>query len=175
MSVVTQGDSDASMPMGRALPYDAEVVLDVLVDAPQAAVWDALTDWERQGEWMLGTTVRSTGRGGDSPGRGVGAGLEAFTGVGPLGFLDTMVITLWDPPWRCEVLHTGRVVRGTGVFEVLSLPSDRSRLVWSEQLVLPLGWAGRLGFPLVAPVFAAGVNASLRKLARAVEAEQAGA
>ncbi len=84
-----------------------------------------------------------------------------------------MVITLWEPPRRCEVLHTGRVVQGTGVFEVLELPGDRARLVWSEQLVLPLGVVGRLGFPVVAPAFKAGVAASLKKLARAVEAEHA--
>ncbi len=157
--------------LDRPLPYDAEVVVDVVVHAPVAAVWEAVTDWDRQGEWMLGTTVRSTGRGGDGNGRGVGAGLEAFTGVGRLGFLDTMVITWWDPPRRCEVLHTGRVVRGTGVFEVLALPGDRSRLVWSEQLVLPLGRLGRFGFPIVAPAFSAGVKHSLARLGRAVEAE----
>ena len=155
------------------LPHDAEVVVDVLVDAPPEAVWAAITDWDRQSEWMLGTTVRATGRGGDGHGHGVGAGLEAFTGIGRMGFLDTMVITLWEPPHRCEVLHTGRVVRGTGVFEVLALPGERSRLVWSEQLVLPLGRLGRAGFPVVAPALKAGVAASLKKLAQAVENEHA--
>ena len=135
--------ASASSPLSdEPLPHDAEVVVDVVVDAPVEAVWAAITDWERQSEWMVGTTVRATGRGGDGRGHGVGAGIEAFTGVGRVGFLDTMVITLWDPPRRCEVLHTGRVVQGTGVFEVLELPGDRARLVWSEQLVLPLGRAG---------------------------------
>jgi hypothetical protein len=163
-------EPEQPLALDRPLPYDAEVVLDVVVQAPVTAVWEAVTDWDRQGEWMVGTTVRSTGRNG----RGVGAGLEAFTGVGRFGFLDTMVITLWDPPRRCEVLHTGRVVRGTGVFEVLALPGDRARLVWSEQLVLPLGRVGRLGFPVVAPLFSAGVKHSLTRLGRAVEADWAG-
>ncbi len=161
----------ASLLSDGPLPHDAEVIIDVLVEAPVEAVWAAITDWERQGEWMLGTTVRSTGRGGDGQGHGVGAGIEAFTGVGKLGFLDTMIITLWDPPRRCEVLHTGRVVKGTGVFEVLALPGNRARLVWSEQLILPLGRLGKLGFPVVAPAFKAGVASSLKKLARDVEAE----
>ncbi len=160
--------------MNEPLPYDSEVVVDVVVDAPVERVWEAITDWERQSDWMLGTTVRATGRGGDGSGHGVGACLEAFTGVGKVGFLDTMVITLWEPPHRCEVLHTGRVVRGTGVFEVVELPGDRARLVWSEQLVLPLGALGKLGFPAVAPAFKAGVATSLRKLARAVEEEHRG-
>jgi hypothetical protein len=117
---------------------------------------------------MLGTTVRAT----DQDGVGVGGGIEAFTGVGRLGFLDTMVITEWDPPRRCVVDHTGRVVRGLGVFEVFALPDGRSRFVWSEELDLPLGVLGRLGWPLVRPGFAWGVRRSLEALARDVEREQ---
>jgi hypothetical protein len=146
----------------------AEITIDVIVDAPPEAVWDAVTDWPRQSEWMLGTTVRAT----EQDGVGVGGGIEAFTGVGRLGFLDTMVITEWDPPRRCVVDHTGRVVRGLGVFEVFALPDGRSRFVWSEELDLPLGVLGRLGWPLVRPGFAWGVRRSLEALARDVEREQ---
>jgi Polyketide cyclase / dehydrase and lipid transport len=145
-----------------------EITIDVVVDAPPEAVWDAVTDWSRQSEWMLGTTVRAT----DRDGVGVGGGIEAFTGVGRLGFLDTMVITEWDPPRRCVVDHTGRVVRGLGVFEVFALPDGRSRFVWSEGLDLPLGALGRLGWPLVRPGFTWGVRRSLEALARDVEREQ---
>ncbi len=38
-----------------------ELAVPVEVDAPAAVVWDYVTDWERQGEWMLGTRVRVTG------------------------------------------------------------------------------------------------------------------
>jgi Polyketide cyclase / dehydrase and lipid transport len=143
----------------------ADLVVGVEVAAPPQAVWDALVDWDRQGDWMLGTRVRGTVH----AGVGVGAGIEAFTGVGRVGFLDTMVITVWDPPHRCDVEHTGRLIRGSGVFEVLSLPTG-SRLVWTERLELPLGWAGRIGWPVVRPLVAAGVRRSLRNLARQVEA-----
>jgi hypothetical protein len=146
----------------------AEITVDVIVDADQQAVWDAVTDWPRQSEWMLGTSVRAT----VADGIGVGGGIEAFTGVGRVGFLDTMVITEWDPPRRCVVEHTGRVVRGLGVFEVLALPDGRSRFVWSEVLDLPLGVLGRLGWPLVRPGFAWGVRRSLEVLAREVEREE---
>jgi uncharacterized protein YndB with AHSA1/START domain len=142
------------------------VRVDVLVEAPVEAVWAAVVDWDRQSEWILGTTVRATTNGG----LGLGACVEAYTGVGPLGFLDTMVITEWEPPVRCIVLHTGRVVRGTGAFEVFALPGGRSRFVWSEQLDLPLGRLGRLGWPLARPALMAGVRASLSRLARTVEA-----
>jgi hypothetical protein len=147
----------------------ARIAVDVMVAAPPQLVWDAITDWPRQSEWMLGTTVRAT----DLGGVGVGGGIEAFTGVGKAGFLDTMVITEWDPPRRCVVRHTGAVVKGLGIFEVIALPGNRSRFVWAEELDLPLGVLGRLGWPLVRPGFAWGVRRSLNKLARDIEQEHA--
>jgi hypothetical protein len=147
----------------------ARVAVDVTVDAPQQAVWDAVTQWARQSDWMLGTTVRATTQGGV----GVGGGIEAWTGVGRLGFLDTMVVTEWEPPCRCVVRHTGRVVRGDGIFEVVALPDGRTRFVWSEVLDLPLGAVGRLGWPIVKPALVAGVRLSLRRLAADVAAEAA--
>lgn len=136
----------------------AEITLSVDVDAAPAVVWDALVDWDRQGEWMLLTKV--------SGGHGKGEAIEAYTGKRPLGFLDTMTITDWQPGRRCEVLHTGRVVKGTAAFEIEPLPGDRARFVWTEWLVLPLGPVGEWGFRLVRPVFVAGIRHSLRKFAR---------
>jgi uncharacterized protein YndB with AHSA1/START domain len=157
------------VPEANAAGRPALIAVDVIVDAPVEAVWAAVVDWDRQSEWVLGTRTRATTNGGV----GLGGGIEAFTGVlGRLGFLDTMVITEWVPPHRCAVLHTGRVVRGEGFFEVFKLPGDRSRFVWSERLALPLGMVGRLGWPVIKPALAAGVRMSLNKLARAVEAEQ---
>ncbi len=150
----------------------ATLVLTVDVDAPVEQTWAGATDWAGQGEWMLGTDVRPTARGG----HGVGAGLEAFTGLVlgrlRLGFLDTMKITLWEPPHRCHVLHTGRVVRGTGAFEVEPRGTG-STFVWREDLELPLGLLGRLGWRLVRPLFAYGVRLSLKRFARWVETGRA--
>lgn len=140
----------------------AELVLSVDVDAPPAAVWAAITDWAGQGEWMLGTRVRATTEDG---GQCVGGRLEAWTGLGRIGFLDTMTITAWEPPYRCVVRHTGRVVRGAGVFEVAELPGQRSRFTWAEWLDLPLGVLGQAGFVLARPLFAASVRFSLRRFA----------
>ncbi|GAA1307321.1 SRPBCC family protein [Saccharothrix xinjiangensis] len=124
--------------------------LRVRVDAPATRTWAALTDWDRQGEWMLGTRVRVTA--GD--GAGVGSELSAFTGIGRLGFTDTMRVTAWEPPVRCAVDHTGRLVRGTGEFLVLPR-GPRSELVWAEDVALPLNLA-----------FAPGVKLSLLRFAR---------
>lgn len=147
----------------------ASLELTVDVAAPVEQTWEGATDWARQGEWMLGTKVRGTAQ----DGVGVGGGIEAFTGVGKLGFLDTMTITVWEPPYRCHVLHTGRVVKGTGEFEVRERPGGGSTFVWREELELPLGLLGRLGWPVVKPLFAAGVKQSLKKFARWVETGRA--
>ena len=99
------------------------LVLDVLVDADAATVFRAFTDWRAQGRWMVGTDVRPV----VGDGHGVGARLEAWSGLGRFGFLDTMVITEWDDDRRVVVEHTGNVVRGSGVMEVFGLPHGRSR------------------------------------------------
>jgi Polyketide cyclase / dehydrase and lipid transport len=145
------------------------LVRSVLVDAPPERVFAALVDWETQGQWMLGTRVESQGSA-----AGAGGRLSAFTGVGRVGFLDTMEITEWEPPRLVRVRHTGEVVRGDGVFEVLALPDGRSRFVWREELDLPLGALGRLGYAVVRPVFAAGVDRSLRRFAALVERGELG-
>ena len=130
----------------------------VEVDAEPRAVWDLLVDWKRQGEWMALTRVEG--------GHGPGARVRAFTGVGPVGFVDTMEVTGWEPTWRCLVRHTGRVVRGTGSFTVEPLPRRRSRFLWAEELDLPFGALGRLGWTIARPVLRAGVEHSLARFAR---------
>ena len=139
--------------------------LDVLVRAPAEAVFAALIDWEGQGDWMLGTRVRVSRGDGVS----VGSELTAVTGLGSKGVVDTMEITRFDPGERVDVLHTGRIVRGTGTMEVLALPGGLGRFVWSEQLDIPLGRVGRWGWPLVRPAFRWGVERSLTSFARLVE------
>ena len=140
----------------------AELVVTQVVEAPAPQVWELLTDWDRHDRWMLFTRAEG--------GRAEGESISAFTGVGPVGFLDTMTITVWEPPHRAVVRHTGRVVRGSGAFEVEALAAARSRVVWSEWIELPLGLLGRLGWPLVRPVLRQLVQVSLRRLARQVEA-----
>jgi len=148
-----------------------ELTVPVDVDAPVEAVWQTVTDWPGQGEWMLGTRVEVEGGG---EGRHLGARLRAITGVGPLGFADTMEIVEWEPPRRCVVRHTGKVVRGEGVFEVVPLGQDRARFLWYELLDLPLGVVGALGFKVVAPVFRLGIARSLAAMARQCEAAHRG-
>ena len=153
-----------------------ELVLSVEVAAPPAQVWAALVDWESQGEWMLLTDVRTEDGEGQVPGaQGVGGRLAARTGVPlpggrRLGVLDTMLITAWEPPRRVDVRHLGKVVRGTGTFEVVPRGESASTFVWTESLDRPLGRVGELGWPLARPVMAAGVRLSLKRFAAYAEA-----
>jgi Polyketide cyclase / dehydrase and lipid transport len=142
----------------------AELVVTQDVNAPAQRVWSALVDWELHGEWMLLTRA--------SGGAAVGESIEAFTGIGRFGFLDRMTIVAWEPPHRAVVRHTGRVLRGSGAFEVRELAPQRSTVVWSEWIDLPLGALGRAGWPLVRPIVGFGVSFSLRRLARYVEADR---
>jgi hypothetical protein len=147
----------------------AEIALSVDVAAPPELVFDALTDWTGQGEWLAGTNVRVS-RG---DGRSVGSRILARTAVGPLGFDDPMEITGWDRPRRVQVHHLGRVVKGDGVFEVEALADGTSRFHWVEWLEVPLGRLGLVGFTVVRPLVARGILPSLRAFGRWAEQRQA--
>jgi len=138
----------------------AELVLTQVVEAPAERVFEVLTDWSVHDRWMLFTRAE-----GDNA---EGGEIRAFTGVGRLGFLDTMTITVWEPPRRAVVRHTGKVVRGSGAFEVEDLGNGRSRVVWSEWILLPLGALGQLAWPVARIPLRLLLQASLRRLARYV-------
>ena len=142
-----------------------ELVERIDVDAPPEQVWAALTTWTRQGEWMVATDVRTVA----GPAQGVGGRLAARTGL-PLpggrhvGLLDTMVITKWDPPRLVEVQHTGRLVRGPGIFRI-EPRGAASTFVWTERLYLPYGLLGVVGWVLGKPFALIGIRWSLRRFA----------
>lgn len=148
----------------------SDVAVSVEVAAPAGTTWLALTDWERQSEWILGTDVRVV----SGNGRSIGSRIEAFTGVGGFGVTDTMEITTWEPPVRCTVRHLGRVVRGTGAFHVQARGPQRSAFVWSEELDLPFGPVGKAGWLLAKPAFALGLRRSLDNFARFAESYEVG-
>lgn len=142
----------------------ARLRVEVPVQASPERVWAAVTDWPRQSEWIVGTKVWVA----DGDGRSVGSRISAYTGARPLGVLDTMTVTAWEPPRRVEVLHDGKLLRGPGAIEVR--PSGAgSVLSWSEDLDLPLGVVGAAGWRIVRPLVSAGFRRSLRGLARSVE------
>jgi carbon monoxide dehydrogenase subunit G len=150
------------------MAHRVEVAVEVA--APAEVTWAVLTDWERQSEWFVMTQTQSLGPTG---GHAVGEEIHGYTGIGRLGFLDTMVIEDWDPPYRCTVRKTGRVVRGGAEFVVEPLPRERCRVIYRIDPQLPFGRLGSLGWPLVREVTAAFFRRSLSNLARLVETEYA--
>jgi len=135
----------------------------VAIAAPPGAVFEAVSDWEAQSEWVAFTTVTV-----EPGGHRVGERLTAVTKLAGVGVADPMEVTRWEPPHRVDVRHLGRVVRGTGTFRVEPAPGG-AWVTWAEDLDLPLGAAGRLGFAAIRPAFTLMLRRSLRKLARQVE------
>lgn len=126
--------------------------------APVERVWAAIADWPAQGEWMLATRVDVI-----EDHNGVGTKIAAFTGAFVqrewLGIWDLMEVTAWEPPHRCEVLHYGRWLRGSGFFHLEAIGPEQTRFTWNEEL------SG--AFAIVAkPGLAIGVWLSLRRFAR---------
>ena len=133
------------------------IAMSLVIKAPIEKVWAALADWESQGDWMLQTRVDVT----SEIREGVGTTIAAFTGIGNLGVMDHMVVTSWQPPHICDVLHTGKIIKGTGRFELVVIDAEITRFNWSEEILAP-----RAIFLLIAPGLYAGVRISLTKLGR---------
>ena len=142
------------------------------VAAPASVVWDYITDWPRQGEWVPMTRVEVVDRS-----TGLGGSIRAWTGLGKVGFWDPMTITAWerlpDGGGRCEVLHLGKLVRGEGEFTVQSHGPGTSRFVWAEVLVLPLGVLGAFGWRAVRPVAERVIDRALATMRDRVERSSA--
>lgn len=135
------------------------------IPASQERVWKKIADWQSQGEWMLQTKVWVT----SDKVEGVGTSIAAFTGplyflyprFKSLGLLDLMVVTQWHPPQRCDVDHVGKVLKGSGSFQLSELASNRTRFDWSETIEAP-----KAVFALIAPFLYLGVRISLARFAR---------
>ena len=113
--------------------------LTVEINKPVETVWKLLVDWQSQSKWMLQTKVWSELDQDKTVKNGKGVLVFAFTGLFPklypklrFGILDTMEVTKWKPPVLCEVVHIGRVIRGTGKFE-LKRKRNRTVFHWQEE------------------------------------------
>ena len=131
--------------------------MSLVIQAPIETVWASLADWESQGDWMLQTTVEVS----SDIREGVGTTIAAFTGIGKIGVMDHMQVTKWEPPFICDVLHTGKVIKGTGRFQLTAIDAQSTRFDWSEEILAP-----RALFLLIAPGLYAGVRLSLANLSR---------
>jgi carbon monoxide dehydrogenase subunit G len=142
------------------------------VAAPAAEVWDYVTDWPRQEEWIPQTRVENV-----DEARGLGGRFRAWSGLGPVGFWDPMTITAWsrseDGGGNCEVLHRGSVVKGEGEFSVVARGPQASTFVWAEVVVVPLGSVGAAAWRAVRPAVERLIDRGLASMRDLVEAESA--
>lgn len=145
-----------------------KLALTVKVPRSQDATWRAIVDWQGQGDWMLQTKVWVVG----DQVEGVGTTIAAFTGplyrIYPrfknLGLLDLMKVTDWQPPLRCDVIHYGKIIKGTGAFEVEKVDEHSSLFHWSEVIEAPHAL-----FLLMKPFILIGVKISLARFVRHLE------
>ena len=116
------------------------------VPTPLGAVWDTLTDFGAYDRWIPLTSMRT-----DPPPVRLGWGFAGFTGLGPVGFLDSMLVVRWEPPVdgeaRFAVRKTGRVLGGWAAVELTSTDTGGTEVVWREEIVPRPEPLGRLAAP----------------------------
>ncbi|MFI6041161.1 SRPBCC family protein [Nocardia sp. NPDC051321] len=122
--------------------------------APQR-LWDLLTDWENQGEWMREAADFAV----TSPQRcGVGVTVATTVRIAGIATRDRIRVDIWQPPAEANPGHLGIVhlgwIKGRGDIRLTTLPDGRTRLAWTERLQPPLGPVGATGMRLLAPLFA---------------------
>jgi uncharacterized protein YndB with AHSA1/START domain len=139
-----------------------EVSVDVAADPADA--FAAMVDLPSQEKWIIATRLYAI-EGPVSPPH-VGARLAAFTGVGSIGFLDTMTVTAYEPPHRWVTDKDGDLLRGVGTMQVDPLPTGGCRVTWANDLHLPFGVVGRAGWLVAKPIARLALGACLRRLAR---------
>jgi uncharacterized protein YndB with AHSA1/START domain len=125
-----------------------------VLPAPPAIVWELLTDWENQGDWMLEARdfeVLGSRR------EGVGVEAEATVSIGGIRTRDRIRVSAWEPERRLEIVHGGWV-SGRGEFQLTPRGDDATHVLWREELQPPLGVVGAIGLlafkPLMARIFA---------------------
>ena len=137
----------------------------------QERAWAAIADWESQGNWMLQTKVWVTSH----IREGVGTSISAFTGplykfypkFSSLGLLDTMVVTKWQPPEICDVVHTGKILKGSGSFVLSPINATSTKFNWSETIE-----CSRIKFLAIAPFLWVGVRISLARLSTSLRSRE---
>ena len=148
-----------------------EIRVSIDVDAPPEQVFEALTDWARQGEWMPGTSVRVIRGAGDAEGDEIVARTAApgsawastIRCASPAGNAPSAV--------RC-CISGGSYAAPACSSSSRARPDGGSRYTWAEWVEPPFGRFGQAGLrPARRPIELV-LRVALRRFARWVEQER---
>ncbi|HEX2049542.1 MAG TPA: SRPBCC family protein [Actinomycetota bacterium] len=145
--VVTKG-WPVAIEVARTMPADPDVV------------WELVTDWERQSDWMLEArdfVVVSERR------EGVGVEAEATVRIGGITTRDRVRVTRWEPRRLLAIEHLGWV-SGAAEIHLTPVRGGGTHVYWREELRPPLGVAGALGLTAFRPLMARVFRRDLRVL-----------
>jgi uncharacterized protein YndB with AHSA1/START domain len=135
---------------------------------PPEIVWELITDWEHQGDWMLEASdfvVTSERR------EGVGVEAEATITIGGISTRDRVRVIAWEPVRHLAIEHLGWV-SGEGHLYLTPLPDGRTHLFWREELHAPVGLLGAAGMTAFKPMMTKVFRRDLRVLAGLVRARR---
>lgn len=143
-----------------------EIVLTREMPGPPQVVWDLITDWERQDDWMLEASDVAV----LTPFReGVGVEAEATIRMGGITTRDRIRVETWVPLRHLGIQHAGWVT-GSGDLYLTALPDGRTHVAWREELHPPLGALGSLGIRIFRPLMRRTFSRDLRILESLVRA-----
>jgi uncharacterized membrane protein len=136
------------------------------VAGPPEVAWELLTDWERQGDWMLEASdfvVTSEHR------EGVGVEAEATITIAGITTRDVVRVIAWEPGRHLAIEHRGWV-SGEGHIYLTPLDGERTHVFWREKLTPPVGILGAVGMTAFQPLMSRIFRRDLRVLAGLVRA-----
>ena len=123
----------------------AHLDIRTFIAAPPEAVWEVISDFERQRDWMV--DLRSLDVVSDAS-RGNGTVMNVTSELFGMPIVkDVMEVTAWEPPLRMDVVHRGQF-HGSGQF-LLDRADNGTIFTWIEDFAPPLGPLGEAGFALV--------------------------
>ncbi len=128
---------------------------------PPEVVWDLITDWEHQDDWMLEASdfvVLGSQR------EGIGVEAEATIKIGGVKTRDRIRVVAWEPLRLLSIAHEGWVA-GRGELFLTPIGKDRTHMFWREELEPPLGVLGSIGLTIFKPLMGRIFRRDLRILA----------
>lgn len=156
------------MSFGRTVKKGWPVTIEIAqtVPGPPPIVWELITDWEHQSDWMLEASdfkVLGEQR------EGIGVEAEANITIAGITTRDVVRVVGWEPNRRLAIEHKGWV-SGLGEIHLTPLGRDRTHIFWREELQPPIGMLGAVGLSAFKPLMTRIFKRDLKILSSLVRA-----